>query len=160
MSRALEFWRNLASWLEAGEKVFLALVVANTRHSPGTAGARMLLSESGRRVGTVGGGIMELKLLERAAEVLRGGNFAPEVRTLHHRRSAPGERSGMICAGSQTNLYFLCRPESELATVRRTVSLIEAGRPGTLSIGPLGMAVEEDSEGDVSRPQLRFHPNL
>ena len=153
MSRALEFWRTLASRLEAGEKVFLALVAANTRHSPGTVGARLLLSESGRRAGTIGGGVMEYKLLERAAEVLRGGEFAPEIQTLHHSRSAQGERSGMICAGSQTNLYLLCRPESELPVVRRVTVLVEEGRSGELSIDPRGLTVE-DREPDFSRPRV------
>jgi xanthine dehydrogenase accessory factor len=153
MSRAVEFWRTLAGCLEAGEKVFLALVAANTRHSPGTAGARMLASESGRRAGTVGGGIMEHKLLARAAEVLRGGDFTPQIQTLHHRRSAAGERSGMICAGSQTNLYALCRPESELETVRRVASLIEVGGSGMLAIDPRGLTVE-DAEPDLSRPRI------
>ena len=153
MSRTVEFWRTLADCLEAGEKVFLALVAANTRHSPGTAGARMLVSESGRRAGTIGGGIMEHRLLARAAEVLGGDDFAAEIQTLHHRRSASGDRSGMICAGSQTNLYALCRPESELEAVRRVASRVAAGRSGTLSIDPEGLAVA-DAEPDLSRPRI------
>ena len=157
MSAALEFWRTLESHLGAGERVFLALVADNTRHSPGTAGARMLLAENGDRYGTVGGGIMELKLLERAAEILRGGDFEPEIRTLHHRREAAGERSGMICAGSQTNLYTLCRPDADLETVRRIVTLLADGRSGTISIDPRGMAVEEQAP-DLSRPRIVLEP--
>lgn len=159
MNGTAEFWHTLADCLEAGEQVFLALVAENTRHSPGTAGARMWLSESGRRAGTVGGGIMEYKLLERAAAILRGGegseaqDFAPEIRTLHHRKDAGGERSGMICAGSQTNLYLLCRRSSELATVRRLASLLEEGRAGTLIAGPRGLAVEEVGV-DLSLPAI------
>ncbi len=153
MSHGLEFWRTLASRLEAGEKVFLALVAGNTRHSPGTAGARLLLSEAGERAGTIGGGIMEHKLLARAAEVLRGGDLVPEIQTLHHRRSASGERSGMICAGSQTNVYVLCRPESELEAVRRLASRLENGRSGTLAIDSRGLRVT-DAEPDLARPQV------
>ncbi len=153
MSGALEFWPTVARRLEAGDKLFLALVAENTRHSPGTAGARMLLSEAGERLGTIGGGIMEYQLIERATEILRGGDFEPEIRTLHHQRSAAGERSGMICAGSQTNLYLLCRPERELATVHRVVELLEAGRSGTLSITREGMTVAE-AEPDLSRPPV------
>ena len=153
MSGPFAFWRALAGHLEHGERVFLALVVENTRHSPGTAGARLLLAESGQRAGTIGGGIMEHKLLERAREILRAEDFAPEIQTLHHRRSAAGERSGMICAGSQTNLYALCRPESDLVTVRHAAVLAEDGRSGTLSIGPRGMSVEETPE-DLTQPQV------
>ncbi|MCP3960722.1 MAG: XdhC family protein [bacterium] len=153
MSAALEFWRTVERHLGAGEKVFLALVAENTRHSPGTAGARLLLTEGGERHGTVGGGVMELKLLGRAAGILRGGDFVPEIRTLHHRREGEGERSGMICAGSQTNLEAVCRPDADLDTVRRIVGLLEDGHPGTISIDPSGMTVEERT-ADLSLPQV------
>ncbi len=161
MSGVVDFWRILADCLEAGERVFLALVADNTRHSPGTAGARMLLSAGGRRAGTVGGGIMEYQLLERAAEVLGGGaprgsereDFAPRIQALHHSKSAAGDRSGMICAGSQTNLYALCRPASELEVVRRVASAVEEGRSGTLRIDPRGLAFEA-AEPDLSRPAI------
>lgn len=151
MSRTAEFWGLVTRCLEAGERVFLALVVENTRHSPGTAGARLLLSETGQRAGTVGGGVMEYKLLDRAGRILCNGDFTPEIQTLHHSKTAAGDRSGMICAGSQTNLYVLCRPESDLETVRRVASLIKDGMSGRLSIGPRGMAVEA-REPDLSRP--------
>ncbi len=152
MGLALDFWQTLAACLEAGERVFLALVAENTRHSPGTVGAKMLFSETGRRSGTIGGGIMEYQLLERAAEILKGQTFTPEIRTLHHRKTDDGERSGMICAGSQTNLYYLCRP-SDLDAVRRVVARLEAAEAGTLSITPKAMAVE-DGEADLGGPAI------
>ncbi len=154
MSSTHGFWRDVARRLEAGERVFLALVADNTRHSPGTAGARLLVSETGERAGTIGGGIMEYQLIERAAGILRdGGDLEPEIRTLHHQRSAAGERSGMICAGSQTNLYLLCRPERELAALRRAALLLEAGRSGTLEVTREGLVVAE-AEGDLARPPV------
>ncbi|MEM7351127.1 MAG: XdhC family protein [Acidobacteriota bacterium] len=151
MHNTMSFWKSLVTHLRAGRQVFLALVVKNTRHSPGTAGARMLLSETGERVGTIGGGIMEYKLLARAAEILQRGDFAPELRTLHHQRAPSGERSGMICAGSQTNLYRLCRPADDLATVERLIEMLAAGGAGTLSIDPAGMRVAEGAPV-LSRP--------
>ena len=153
MSGAQHFWSYLDRHLAAGRKVFLAVVAENTAHSPGTAGARMFLSEDGERVGTIGGGIMEHKLLQRAAEILKGDDFPPEIQTLHHRRAADGERSGMICAGSQTNLYLVCRPEEDLETVERLVSLLDAGRSGALRIDARGIEVVEEAP-DLSRPQI------
>ena len=155
MSTALDFWNSLADHLEAGRKVFLALVAENTAHSPGTVGAKLMLNESGDRIGTVGGGIMELKLLERAAEILAGDIFEPEIQTLHHSRSAEGERSGMICAGSQTNIYLVCRPDSELAAVRRLIRILEKGSSGSLLIDPRGLRVVEQ-DPDLTRPAIRL----
>lgn len=100
----------------------MAWVVEAGRHSPGTSGAWLWIDDQGERGGTIGGGIMELELEGRARDLLQGAADAPffEVKTLHHRRikdtdgpSADGEPSGLICAGSQTNLLYLCRPEED-----------------------------------------------
>ncbi|MEM7582725.1 MAG: XdhC family protein [Acidobacteriota bacterium] len=160
MSHAASFWRKLGSLLEAGERVFVALVVDNTRHSPGTVGARLLLSESGERVGTIGGGIMEHTVLNRAAERLAAAGQEPagqepELQTLHHRQDAAEERSGMICAGRQTNLYTLCRPDHELREVKRLVALLDSGRSGRLTISARGWAVHEAAP-DLGRPAIEL----
>lgn len=155
MTPELAFWQRLQGQLEDGHRVFLALVVANTRHSPGTAGARLWLSAGGERCGTIGGGIMEYQLLDRAAAWLGEASFEPEVRTLHHRRTADGERSGMICAGSQTNLYRVCRPEIDLPALRRLVKIVAEGHSGTLTLDPDGLRVEEEPP-DLARPRRQL----
>ncbi len=155
MRDARSFWQTLSGFLEAGEKVFLALVAENTRHSPGTVGARLLVTEGGERVGTIGGGIMEFKLLERARGILEEGVFEAEIQTLHHSKSAAGERSGMICAGSQTNLYRLCRPSTDSKATGTLDSLAESGHSGTLTISPEGLTVEEEPP-DLERAPIRL----
>lgn len=111
------FWAEVAIHLRRGKKVFLAIVVEHTRHSPGTTGARLLVSESGDVMGTIGGGAMERDLLARARAALAGSESWAEIETLHHRPQGEGKLSGMICAGSQTNLYYLCRPEIDQSVV-------------------------------------------
>ncbi len=155
MSDAGAFWRVLAERLEAGERVFVALVADNTRHSPGTIGARLLLSESGVRFGTIGGGIMEYKLLQRALDLLQRDRFPPEVLTLVHQKTGDGERSGMICAGSQTNLYSVCRPEVELAALQQIVAIVEGGRSGMVRIDRAGWAVDEVPP-NLGRPAIEL----
>jgi len=151
----LKFWNQVREHLQGGERVLLTLVAENTRHSPGTVGARLLVTESGATFGTIGGGIMERNLIERAAEILRDEDAFAEVRALHHRRSAPGEPSGMICAGSQTNLGFLCRPEVDGAAIEKVVSVLRGGRSATLKITPGGLSVAEEPP-DLSRRQHRL----
>ena len=146
------FWTRVLQLIEDGQKVFLAMVAENTRHSPGTQGARLLVSEEGETAGTIGGGIMELRLLEYANGVLHQREFQPRLQTLHHRKTGPGEKSGMICAGSQTNLYALCHPCRDRPTVRRLALLLEEGRSGTLTINPAGLQIREEPP-DLSRPQ-------
>lgn len=159
------FWHQLAHHLRQGRSVFVALVVDHTRHSPGTSGARMLITLSGGEEGTgsgviasgtIGGGIMEHRLIERAKDVLRRGEPFAEVAALHHSRDkAAGQPSGMICAGRQSNLYFLCRPSSEGTAVDRLCTLVDRGESAVLEISHQGWRVEARA-ADFDRPQHRL----
>lgn len=141
------FWPRLLAELDAGHAVFLAWVVDHSEHSPGTRGARLFLSASGARAGTIGGGIMEKKLEVRAAQLLAApGPAFFERRTLHHSREADGERSGMICAGRQTNLALLLRPDRDRGAVAALVERLERDAPGYLVLGPGGVALAETAE--------------
>ncbi|MDJ0705500.1 MAG: XdhC family protein [Leptolyngbyaceae cyanobacterium MO_188.B28] len=139
------FWSALVHHLQHGHHVFLALVAEHTQGSPGTTGAKLFMSESGEVVGTIGGGIMEYTLVERVRQILQQKDFQPEIQTLYHRASGPGEKSGMICAGSQTNLYYLCRPQIERLPLEKAVSIIEKDLAGVLSISPSEISVAETS---------------
>jgi xanthine dehydrogenase accessory factor len=137
-----EFWQTLFQQLQNNQKVFLALVAAHTKGSPGTVGTKLWVSEE-ETFGTIGGGIMEYKLIARAKEILTQEDFTPEIQTLYHRASGYGEKSGLICSGSQTNLYYLCRPPREKEIIEKVISLIERDISGSLSIDTLGMSVQE-----------------
>ncbi len=140
----LTFWKTLASLLHDEQRVFLALVAAHDEHSPGTAGAKLLIPERGEPVGSVGGGIMEYDIVQRARAVLADGKaFAPEIEALDHHTKGTDNPSGLVCAGRQTNLYYLCIPENDRATVEQVLALVEADRSGWLTISPSGMAVAE-----------------
>ncbi len=150
----LTFWKTLASLLHDRQRVFLALVAAHDEHSPGTSGAKMLVPERGEPVGSVGGGIMEYDIVQRARAVLADGEaFAPEVEALDHHTKGSDNPSGLVCAGRQTNLYYLCTPEQESATVAQVVALVEADRSGWLTIRPSGMAVAERAP-DLEQPAV------
>lgn len=114
------FWREVLARLDAGTPLFVALVVANTRGSPGTLGARILVDAEGNTQGTIGGGIMEANLVHAAREGLRAGcDASPALDRLEH-RNKPGTAhpSGLICAGEQTNLHCWLKPERHAATIR------------------------------------------
>ena len=155
MSFIKEFWAKLLQKLSKNQKVFLALVADHTKGSPGTTGAKLWVSETGEICGTIGGGIMEQKLIDRAKEILKQEAFTPEIQTLYHRTSGFGEKSGMICSGSQTNLYYLCRPSKDREIIEKVVFLIERDISGSLSIDTSGISVEEKAV-DLSQPTIQL----
>lgn len=150
------FWQKLAANLESDRRVFTAIVAANSDHSPGTAGAKMLVTDTGENFGTIGGGAMERSVTHLAQEALQQPDFLPIVQTLYHRKIAPGARSGMICAGQQTNLYYVCQADRDLGAVREVIALLEADAPGVLRISPAGMHVRA-GEFDPAAPSYRLH---
>ncbi|MDJ0688576.1 MAG: XdhC family protein [Xenococcaceae cyanobacterium MO_188.B32] len=149
------FWANLLQKLSEDRKVFLALVAHHTQGSPGTTGAKLWVAETGEIYGTIGGGIMEYKLIDRAKEILQREDFKPEIQTLYHRTSGSGEKSGMICSGSQTNLYYLCRPSRDREIIEQVISLIERDISGSLSIDSSGMSVAEKAV-NLAQPEIQL----
>ena len=82
--KTISYWKKVFSLLKEEQKVFLAMVVDHTIHSPGTTGAKLLVTENKEMMGTIGGGIMEYELVNRAQDILSNKNFIPEVHTLNH----------------------------------------------------------------------------
>jgi xanthine dehydrogenase accessory factor len=56
----------------AGKNAALCIVVETTGSTPRKAGSKMLVAETGETYGTIGGGSVELKMIDEALEVIRG----------------------------------------------------------------------------------------
>ena len=145
------FWERVGGHLERGERVFVACVAEHTRGSPGTAGAKLLVAEGGGLYGTIGGGMMEHRLVGQARELLRGGWVQPEKRTLVHSDTAEGERSGMVCEGSQSNVFCVLAGARDLATVGAIAAAVREDRPVRMAIATNGLRLTEQ-EADFSWP--------
>ena len=68
-----EILPEVDSWLEAGEKVVVATVVATRRSAPRPVGTSLAVSESGKLCGSVSGGCVEGDVVEHAREVMEDG---------------------------------------------------------------------------------------
>ncbi len=149
----IDFWKALFSHLQEGKKTFISLVAKNTKGSPGTPGAKFLVTEKGKLYGTMGGGNMEYRLIERAKSILSGNEFSPEVQTLHHKKTGKGEKSGMICSGSQTNVYYICEPERDMEAIEHLIAILQGDQSGQLAIDAKGLRVE-DMEPDFKKAEI------
>ena len=97
----------LGQELAQGRPAMLCTILESRGSAPRGAGAKMLLMQSGKFLGTIGGGIMEHLVLERAKEVLKTGCSLTESFNLNANASAS---IGMICGGSVRVFLQYCSP--------------------------------------------------
>ena len=83
----------------------------------------MAVAEDGELCGSIGGGVMEVNLVERA----KRGDLAPVVDQVHRRNA--DNASGMICSGEQTVIFKKLHPEDLPA-----VEAIAAGGSSILTV--------------------------
>ncbi len=151
----MAFWNELLDHLQADEPAFLAFVADNTAHSPGTRGAKMFVRPDGSTEGTIGGGIMEADIIDDGLDALER-DADPTYQRLYHRKSGDGDKSGLICAGHQTNVYCVMRPDRDLQLVESIVDRIERDDTGLLQISPDGYDIGEEDVITAERPPIRL----
>ncbi len=153
-------WQFTLDNLRDGNPVFVAHVAHNTKHSPGTTGARLAVGPNGTTAGTIGGGIMEAEVLQRAEEALSDDDFTPEYERLYHRRNAPdagepAKPSGLACAGNQTNVYHVVEPDEDLEIVEAIVEQLANDQAGLVEISEAGMKLTDHAPEEIE-PPYRF----
>ena len=101
----LDFYKKVQQILQEEKRLILMVVIANEGSSPGRKGFKMLVSKQ-QMFGTIGGGIMEHKLVEYAETLLDNPTFKPFIKHQIHDKSATKDQSGMICSGQQTIAFY------------------------------------------------------
>ncbi|WP_284651876.1 XdhC family protein [Flavobacterium terrisoli] len=101
----IDFYKKLLTILKDESRLVLMVVIANEGSSPGRKGFKMLVTQK-HMYGTIGGGIMEHKLVEFAENLLDKPQFEPFIKHQIHDKSAPKDQSGMICSGQQTIAFY------------------------------------------------------
>ena len=65
--------------LQAHGKKALMTIIAKDGSAPRCEGAKMLLLEDGTKIGTIGGGFMEARILQKAREILASDTVRPSI---------------------------------------------------------------------------------
>lgn len=132
MTRELELWQFIDERLKKGESVMLLVVAESSGSSPGRQGYKMAVTADGELFGSIGGGLMEVNLVEESRRVLRDaetgrrGEAGASTLTEQVHRKNTEHASGMICSGQQTVISFrLSQPH--LATAELIVNLLTRG---------------------------------
>jgi xanthine dehydrogenase accessory factor len=121
-----------------GQACCLLLVVAHRGSTPGRTGFRMVVAPNELLVGSIGGGMMEHKLVELARHQLRSSSPQILLKRQVHRADVAAERSGMICSGEQTVLLLPLEPLRDVLALTEVAAAIAARRPGHFAITAQG----------------------
>jgi xanthine dehydrogenase accessory factor len=148
MNKEISFWKFISDRLHDNQPVMLLVVADSEGSSPGRPGFKMAIGKDGLLQGSIGGGIMEVKLVELGKKLLQDASTHPILKKQIHSKKVSLNQSGMICSGEQTVLYFVLTPDL-LEKVNTCIDLIQHGRPGQLLL--------EHIDGEASFDVIQDH---
>lgn len=142
-----------AAWLAAGTPAIVIEVTEALGSAPREAGTRMLVGAD-RCEGTIGGGHLELKAIERARRLLATGERAPQ--SAHY---PLGPALGQCCGGAVTLGFGMLDARAiaawPLAAPRFHLQLYGAGHVGRAivrALAPLNVRIDWIDERDEEFP--------
>jgi xanthine dehydrogenase accessory factor len=91
-----DFYEEILRVKAEGKRAAVATIVGAKGSTPREVGAKMLIHENGKILGTIGGGCMEAEVWQEAMKVIAGN----KPQTIHFDLTGrAAEESGMICGG-------------------------------------------------------------
>ncbi len=148
MNKELELWQFIAERLKQNQPVMLLVVAESSGSSPGRQGYKMAVGADGELTGSIGGGVMEVNLVEQSRDFLSvppavaGGSMSFLKAQVHQKHAK--NSSGMICSGKQTVIFRLLMPD-HAETVDTIINAIERKHPDFVEISPATFRVRAGS---------------
>lgn len=139
----LHIWNFLLNNINANTNAMLLYVVQSSGSSPGRQGFAMAVNINNEMVGSIGGGMMEFKMVELAKTHLTTNDNVIEIRKQIHSKSATKNQSGMICSGEQTIVFVAIKKDSE-ATIKKIINSLQYNNNNTLQINNDGISCLEN----------------
>ena len=135
--------------LNVHQKVMLLVVMESNGSSPGRRGFKMAVATDGTMEGSIGGGKMEIELVEKAKELLKNEIQKTIIVPKIHRKNVSNS-SGMICSGEQKILLFL---------LNKTHIPVFQATSGTLCISEQEIWIAESPLPPLSRGGIEGKPS-
>lgn len=140
---AMNLWLFLQQKLSDHIPAMLLLVLESEGSSPGRQGFKMAVAADGYFVGTIGGGIMEFKLAEKARVLLEQNSSGVTTMRQYHDKQHSADQSGMICSGNQL-ICFVPLQNEDLQFITQIV----AGHTGQyLYVDAAGLKPDTNAAG-------------
>jgi xanthine dehydrogenase accessory factor len=122
-------FHELIRRLHAGERVALCTLVRARGSTPQHTGARMLVTQAGDILGTLGGGCVEAEVRRRAFELLLAGRSQLLTFRLDHDY---GWDDGLICGGTMDVYVHSLLAPSDAAPFESLAAAVAARQPAPL----------------------------
>lgn len=136
----MDVWHFISRKLNEGIDVELLYVLESQGSSPGRKGFKMAVAADGTICGTIGGGIMEHKLVEKAKTMLLQNERQVLLMRQHHDKEHASDQSGMICSGNQLNAFMLVSSPD-----KRTIKEIISATQTCIRLSPSGINIIPES---------------
>ncbi len=137
--KEIHIWNFIRTHLEKNNSVILTAVVHHDKGSPGKEGFKMAVSSSGDFAGSIGGGVMEFNAIKKCREIFRNKSYINKIETLYHNKKNSVARSGLICAGSQTN-FTVSLLRKDLPTVKKISDSLKQNKNGKIIFSQGGVS--------------------
>ncbi len=93
---AEDIFENIVSLRSRGIRAVLATIIARNGATPRKPAAKMLIDETGGRIGTIGGGSAEAQVILEVPDIIRSGN--PKILKFDLSGKSP-EENALFCGG-------------------------------------------------------------
>ncbi|MBI1781599.1 MAG: XdhC family protein [Sphingobacteriales bacterium] len=140
----MSIWEFIYDKIKASSPVMLLCVLESKGSSPGRQGFKMAVSGDGDFTGTIGGGIMEFKLVEKAKSLLNKKETNVSVVHQFHDKEHAANQSGMICSGSQV-IAFVPLNESQL-TLLDEIKQYSESHEYSFQLSPAGLSLTNTAQ--------------
>ena len=94
-----EVYREITKAQANRQRIAVATIVTTSGSTPQRTGAKLLVYEDGRMIGTVGGGCVEADVWAEAREALSDNQGRLCRFTLRDNPDVPPDEEGMVCGG-------------------------------------------------------------
>ena len=141
----MNIWQFTDATLGRGDQLMLIVVTQVKGSSPGRVGFKMAVTSAGKLFGSIGGGVMEYKMVELAKARMTVQAGRPFLKRQVHSPDAGEDSSGLICAGEQVHAFVPLNANhlGELQNLRKT---LEKGKECVLSLSESELKVYEKGQ--------------
>jgi xanthine dehydrogenase accessory factor len=136
-------WEFILDSITNNIAVALLYVLESKGSSPGRQGFFMAVNGKEEMEGSIGGGIMEHKLVELVREHLKAGKEINLIKKQLHHKEAAANQSGMICSGEQS-IFLYGIGKKDISAIEKIVN----GNALSISLSTNGITASAEKLGN------------